>query len=148
MRSLILSLAICSLAGFTHPDGRGAFAPDLNVSTAAATGRTLTVNMLFDAKGMRFEPKNITISRGDVIKFVNVSGGPHNVAFDPSKIPAAGRAPLKAAMPNQTGQFIGPLVTAPNAAYTISFASVPAGTYPYFCSPHLGLGMTGVITIK
>src|SRR5258705_8386734 len=91
MRSLILSLAICSLAGFTHPDGRGAFAPDLNVSTAAATGRTLTVNMLFDGKGMRFEPKSITINRGDVIKFVNVSGGPHKVAFDPSKIPTAGR---------------------------------------------------------
>ena len=148
MRPLILSLAICSLVGFTRADGRAASALDPKVSTAPVTGRTVTVNMLFDSKGMRYEPKNIAINRGDVIKFVNVSGGPHNVAFDPSKIPAAGRAPLRAAMPNQTGQFIGPFVTAPNAAYTISFANVPAGTYPYFCSPHLGLGMTGVITIK
>ena len=147
MRTLILSLAIFSLVGFTHADGRGALAPDRNVSTVAA-GQTLTVKMLFDAKGMRFEPKNITIKRGDVVRFVNVSGGPHNVAFDPSKIPAAGKDPLRAAMPNQTSQLTGPLVSAPNAAYTISFANVPAGTYPYFCSPHLGLGMIGVITIK
>jgi plastocyanin len=147
MRSLILSLTVFSLVGGTHPDRRGASAPDANVPTAT-TGQTLTVKMLFDAKGMRFEPKNIAINRGDVIRFVNVSGGPHNVAFDPSKIPAAGRAPLRAAMTGQTGQLTGPLVTAPNAAYTISFANVPAGTYPYFCTPHLGLGMTGVITIK
>lgn len=148
MRSLILSLAICSLVGFTRADGRGAFAPDPNGPTTPVTGRTVTVNMVFDWKGMRFEPKHITINRGDVIKFVNVSGDPHNVAFDPSTIPIAGRAPLKAAMPHQTSQFIGPFVTALNAAYTISFANVPAGSYPYFCSAHLGLGMTGVITIK
>jgi plastocyanin len=147
MRSLILSLAVFSLVGFARVDIRSASAPDAKLSTATK-GRTLTVKMLFDSKGMRFEPKYITINRGDVIKFVNVSGGPHNVAFDPSKIPVAGRAPLKAAMLNQTGQFIGPLVSAPNAAYTISFANVSAGTYPYYCSPHLGLGMTGVITIK
>ena len=148
MRSLILSLAICSLVGFTHADGRGALMPIPNVSTAA-TGRTLTVNMLFDAaKGMRFEPKNIAINRGDVIRFVNVSGGPHNVAFNPTKITAAGRAPLTAAMPNQTSPLTGPLMITPNAAYTISFANVPAGTYPYYCTPHLAMGMTGVITVK
>jgi len=140
MRSLILSVAVFSLVGFTRVDVRGASAPDANLSTATKS-RTLTVNM-------RYEPKNITINRGDVIRFVNVSGGPHNVAFDPSAIPAAGTGPLRAAMPNQTGQFTGPLVTAPNAAYTISFANVPTGTYPYYCTPHLGLGMTGVITIK
>jgi plastocyanin len=147
MRSLILSLAIFSLVGGTHADGRVAVARDANGS-AATTGRTMIVRMVGDAKGMRFEPKNITITRGDVIRFVNVSGGPHNVAFDAAKIPAAAKSSLSAAMPNQISPLVGALVTAPNAAYTISFTNVPAGTYPYFCTPHLVLGMTGVITIK
>jgi len=147
MRSLILSLAICSLVVDTRAEGRGAVAPDTNVSTAT-TGRTMIVNMIGDTKGMRFEPRNITINRGDVIRFVNVSGGPHNVAFDPAKIPAAVKGPLSAAMPNQLSELTGPFVTTPNAAYTISFANIPAGTYPYLCTPHVALGMTGVITVK
>jgi plastocyanin len=148
MRSLILSIALCTLAGFTRADGWGGSAPHSNFSIPQPAARTVTVNMLFDGTEMRFEPKNIAINRGDVIKFMNVSGAPHNVAFDPSKVPVAGRAPLRAAMANQTSQLTGPLLTAPNAAYTISFANVPAGSYPYFCSPHVGLGMTGVITIR
>jgi plastocyanin len=40
----------------------------------------------------RFEPANLTIRSGDRIRFTTISGGPHNVAFDPEKIPdAAGR---------------------------------------------------------
>lgn len=147
MRSLIIPLAICTLVADTRFESRGASAPAATVSTAT-TGRTLIVNMLGDAKGMRFEPKNITINRGDVIRFVNVSGGPHNVAFDPAKVPAAAKGPLSAAMPSQLSELTGPFVTAPNAAYMMSFANVPAGTYPYLCTPHLALGMTGVITIK
>ena len=147
MRSLILSLAICAFLGGTHAEGRGASMPDADVSRAT-TGRTLIVNMLGDAKCMRFEPNNITINRGDVIRFVNVSGGPHNVAFDPATIPAAAKGPLSAAMPNQLGNLMGPFVTAPNGAYTISFANIPAGTYPYNCTPHIALGMTGIITVK
>src|SRR5437868_10608456 len=58
------------------------------VAMAPITGATKTVNMVGDAKGYRFEPANITVKQGDGIKFVVVSGGPHNVAFDPATIPA------------------------------------------------------------
>src|SRR5207253_4620684 len=57
------------------------------VAMAPITGTTKTVNMVGDAKGYRFEPANITVKQGDGIKFVVVSGGPHNVAFDPATIP-------------------------------------------------------------
>jgi plastocyanin len=40
------------------------------------------------------------------------------------------------------------LISAPNGTYTISFANVPAGSYPFFCTPHLAMGMTGTITVK
>jgi len=32
--------------------------------------------------------------------------------------------------------------------YTISFAGVKPGTYPYFCMPDSGAGMKGAITVE
>jgi len=84
---------------------------------------------------MRYVPSDIVINSGDAIKFVNVSGGPHNIAFDPAAIPAAAQAPLAAAMPYQLAPLMGQLIAAPNDAYTITFTDVPAGKYPFFCSP-------------
>ena len=51
-------------------------------------GLLCEVKMVGDAKGYRFEPANITVKSGDGIKFTVVSGGPHNVAFDPATTPA------------------------------------------------------------
>ena len=58
------------------------------------------------------------------------------------------QAPLTANMPGQTMPLTGPLLLTPNQTYTISFANVPAGTYKYYCTPHLALGMKGVITVQ
>src|SRR3979409_2541466 len=57
----------------TTTSGAGTMAP--------ITGKTHEVKMVGDAKGYRFEPANITVKQGDGIKFVVVTGGPHNVAF-------------------------------------------------------------------
>ena len=46
------------------------------------------------------------------------------------------------------GKMAGPLVTEPNGTYTISFAGITAGKYPYVCTPHEALGMKGVITVQ
>src|SRR3982751_3211223 len=56
------------------------------VAPIAATGDTVTIKMLQDDKGYRFDPANITIKSGQPVKFVMISGGPHNVAFDPATI--------------------------------------------------------------
>src|SRR5262245_54672142 len=50
---------------------------------APITGTTHEVHMVGDDKGYRFEPATLTIKAGDGIKFINISGGPHNVTFDP-----------------------------------------------------------------
>ncbi|MGH7710810.1 MAG: plastocyanin/azurin family copper-binding protein, partial [Gemmatimonadaceae bacterium] len=86
---------------------------------APITGTTHEVRMVGDAQGYRFEPNAITIKAGDGIKFLNVSGGPHNVAADPSKLPADVAAQLSANMPNQMSPFNGPLLMNANEAYTI-----------------------------
>jgi plastocyanin len=31
---------------------------------------------------------------------------------------------------------------------TVSFANIKPGQYPYHCTPHLALGMKGVITVQ
>ena len=115
---------------------------------APITGKTVEVKMVGDEKGYRFEPADITVKQGDGIKFVMVSGGPHNAAFDPATVPAAAKAQLSANMPNQMSELSGPLLLNPNEAYTISFANVPPGQYPYHCTPHIAMNMKGTITVQ
>ena len=105
-------------------------------------------------RGIRFDPASLTIKVGDAVKYTNVSGGPHNVAFNTE--PDAAKAQLDANMPATTaagagpklGQMSSPLLIAPNDTYTISFAGVPPGAYDFNCTPHLALGMKGSLTIQ
>src|SRR4051812_49452866 len=71
------------------PGGTGASAPG-GVAKVAATGQTVDVKMVGDDKGYRFEPADIKIKSGDAVRFTMVSGGPHNVSFDPATITDAG----------------------------------------------------------
>jgi len=140
-----------STAAAAAAPAAGAAAPAAGSAAAApATGKTIEVKMVGDAKGYRFEPANITVKAGDAIKFTNVSGGPHNVGFDPAKVPANVQTQLGANMPgdHSLGALESPLLVQPNETYTISFAKVPAGTYDFHCTPHLALGMKGVITVQ
>jgi len=119
------------------------------VAMAPITGTTKTVNMVGDAKGYRFEPANFTIKQGDGVKFVVVSMGPHNVAFDPATIPADQKAQLDANMgTDKMGELSSNMKMNPGDAITISFAKIKPGQYPYHCVPHLALNMKGVITVQ
>ena len=119
------------------------------VAMAPVTGTTKTVNMVGDAKGYRFEPANITVKQGDAIKFVVVSGGPHNVAFDPATIPADVRPQLDANMgTDKMGELSSNMKMNAGEAVTVSFAKIKPGQYPYHCVPHLALNMKGVITVQ
>src|SRR5207247_10803815 len=42
-----------------------------------------------------FEPNKLSIKAGTTVRFINVSGGPHNIAFYADSIPKAGAAVLK-----------------------------------------------------
>ena len=118
-------------------------------SAAPITGKTHTVNMVGDAKGYRFEPANITVKQGDGIKFVVLSGGPHNVAFDPATIPADVKPQLDANMgSDKMGELSSALKTNNGESVTISLGNIKPGQYPYHCTPHLALGMKGVITVQ
>lgn len=125
-----------------------AAAPAGAVTAAPITGTTHEVKMIGDQKSYRFEPADITVAPGDGIRFVLVSGGPHNVAFDPAKVPAAAKAQLNANIPEKLGELSSAMKINAKESITISFGNVPAGTYEFFCTPHLAMGMKGKITVK
>jgi plastocyanin len=126
------------------------------VPPAPITGKTYDVKMIGDEKGYRFEPATLTVKVGDGIKFTNVTGGPHNLAFNTVPGDTANKTQLDANMPAQTGAgpgskigwLSGPLLTAPNDTYTVSFAGLKPGKYGFNCTPHLALGMKGEVTVQ
>jgi plastocyanin len=116
---------------------------------APITGTTHEVKMIGDAKGYRFEPANFTVKQGDGVKFVVVTGGPHNVAFDPATIPADVKGQLDANMgTDKMGELSSNMKMNAGDAITVSFGNIKPGQYPYHCVPHLALNMKGVITVQ
>ena len=63
------------------------------------------MKMIGDATGYKFVPADITVKQGDAVKFVMVSGGPHNVAFQ-NVTDAAAKAQIDA---NMSGAKMGEL---------------------------------------
>lgn len=115
----------------------------------AATGATIDVNMELVGSTYKYDPATITAKAGDVIRFHNKSGGPHNVAFDASTIPSGSSAAVDAALgPTKMAPLMGPLETETDAIFTFPTAGLPAGTYNFHCTPHVALGMKGVLTVN
>jgi plastocyanin len=114
----------------------------------AATGKTHDVNMVLDGSKYKYDPDNLTIQSGDVVRYHNKSGGPHNVSFWPDSVPKGAADVLTKNMPDQMAPLQGPLLTEPDAVYEVSFAGAPKGDYHIYCLPHLALGMRGKVTIK
>jgi plastocyanin len=129
------------------PD-QAAPAPAGGEAAPAGGGTTHDVNMVLEGSTYKYVPDQLTIKSGDVVRFHNVSGGPHNVSFWADSIPSGAADALKAGMPDQMAPLEGSLLTEPNAAYSVSFAKAPAGEYKFYCLPHLALGMKGKLTVQ
>jgi plastocyanin len=123
-------------------------APAAGDAAPAAGGTTHDVNMVLEGSSYKYVPDQLTIKSGDVVRFHNVSGGPHNVSFWADSIPGGAADALKAGMPDQMAPLEGSLLTEVNAVYTVNFAKAPAGEYKYYCLPHLALGMKGKLTVQ
>lgn len=123
-------------------------APAAGDAAPAGGGTTHDVNMVLEGSSYKYVPDQLTIKSGDVVRFHNVSGGPHNVSFWADSIPAGAAEALKAGMPDQMAPLEGSLLTEPNAVYTVNFANAPAGEYKFYCLPHLALGMKAKLTVQ
>lgn len=126
--------------------------PPAGATAPAATGATHDVDMVMEGTTYKFVPAELTIKVGDAVRFHNKTGGPHNVSFYADSIPAKAADPLNAGMPDtpaaKMAPLEGPLLTDPDASYTVTFAGVPTGEYKFFCLPHTAFGMKGKITVQ
>ena len=119
------------------------------IAFAPATGTVHEVRMLGDDKGYRFEPANLTIKSGDAVKFIAISGFPHNVAFSATGLAADVKAQLDANFGTERmAELTSNMYMTEGQNATISFANIPAGKYEFNCTPHLAMGMKGVITVQ
>ena len=117
--------------------------------TAEPAGAVVEVKMTGNGTSQAsFEPNKLTIKTGTTVRFINVSGGPHNVAFYGDSVAKGGADALKKGMPNPMGDLTGPFLTQPNEKYDVSFAGAPAGVYKGYCMPHVALGMHITITVQ
>ena len=117
------------------------------VKAPAPAGRTVRVEMRQQGTRYVFQPAGLRIQPGDIVEFVNVSGGPHNVQFYPNRIPAGARDGLNRAMAQRMGDLASPFLTQPNQTYRVNFTGALQGTYDFYCMPHQAMGMKGTIIV-
>ena len=51
-------------------------------------------------------------------------------------------------MPKTMAPLTGAILMSANETYEVSFEGVPTGTYRYLCTPHLALGMKGIVRVE
>ena len=98
--------------------------------------KIVVVQMLTDEQGdNRFEPKEIEVHRGDVVRFT-LKTGVHNVNFlaDSNRVKTG--LPGASALLQLPGQTIDLKVT------------LPEGKYYFQCDPHAALGMKGRLEVE
>jgi plastocyanin len=99
------------------------------VAVNPAAAETVEVKMGTDGGMLGFQPKEITISPGDTVKWVNNKLAPHNAVFEGS-----------------TALSHKGLVFAPGESFESTFNE--PGEYTYYCEPHRGAGMIGKVIVK
>jgi plastocyanin len=117
-----LSLALCLMV---------LVAGTLLLAVAPAAADTVTVKMGADNGMLAFDPANVTIKKGDTIKWVNNKLPPHNIMFEDASMSEKSHDAM---------------LFSPGESYEVTFDT--AGTFSYYCAPHRGAGMAGKVTVQ
>jgi plastocyanin len=123
--------------------------PAAGAGTAALTapapgqGAVHIVRLLARGDQYAFEPAEVRIRPGDVVRFVQTDHQPEAVAFDAAAAPAAGAEYLA-----RKGLIRGPLLTEPGVFFDVPFVDVPPGEYPFHSVPHGRQGMQGRVVVE
>jgi len=89
-------------------------------------------NHIVRMQNTRFVPRDITISVGDSITWTNLDLTGHDSVSGTNGVPS--------------GRWATPLFGRGGAA-TVTFTNIPAGSYGYYCTPHVFVGMVGSVTV-
>jgi manganese oxidase len=123
--SLLTAAAGCARDGKAAVDGEA---------------RVVEVRMMDEGGVMKFEPANIDVRRGDVVKFVLDGTMPHNVQFVRNTAPAN----------VEIGDYwVGPFLSKPGEVYEIAIDDrFIDGAYDFVCAPHVAMNMTGTLNVR
>ncbi len=143
---ILASLVVLGVASL-NAQARPAAAPAASAARPVQ-GNIVRVRMMQTGTRYHFEPATVNVKQGDIVEFVNVSGFPHNIGFEATKVPAGAADILNRNMPNRISSLVGPMMTAANQAYRVSFAGAPVGAYSFYCLPHKAMGMVGTINVQ
>ena len=113
-------------------------ASDAMAQVAVMGQRTVIVKMVDQSTAQwRFEPEEVTVKRGDIIRFVLEDVVPHNVEFkDVPKGTKLGDARM------------GPFLMTKGQTYDVIIdGRFAEGTHEYVCTPHAAMGMKGTIVV-
>ena len=113
-------------------------APGAATTTILGRPQTHTV-MVGEGGALVFTPATLTIHAGDTVRWVWGSPG-HSVVSGTN-----GNADNRFCSPSDSG-CANPPLSNQGATYEHTFGHV--GTFPYYCSVHFFLGMTGTITVQ
>jgi plastocyanin len=103
----------------------------------AAHAAPATVKMGSDTGQLVFVPDEVSVKVGESVTWVGNVGMPHNVVFDEENVPdGADLASLN--HEDQVGDVGG----------KVSSKFTKAGAYQYYCEPHRGAGMNGVVNVE
>ena len=129
-------------ADTSAPAGQGGAGASASKAGAAgeltpdAGRKVVTVQMITDDQGNRFEPAEVEVHPGDVIRYT-LQAGVHNVHFVADSIKSAQGLPTE---PSDMAQL-------PGQTIDVKVAWAP-GKYFYQCDPHAMLGMVGRVEVE
>lgn len=112
--------------GTTIPEGAVMEDGTIDDSTPAATMKEITVSN----SGMTFNPKTLSVKRGDRVKITfNNTGGTHDLRIDSYNV--------------------GTKVIQAGQSESFEFVADKAGSFEYYCSVgnHRAMGMKGTLTV-
>ena len=104
--------------------------------TPDAGRQVVVVKMISDGASNRFEPANVEVHRGDVIRYT-LESGVHNVHFVADSTPGAQGLPAAAS----------DFLQLPGQTYDVK-VTWKEGKYYYQCDPHAALGMVGRVEVE
>jgi plastocyanin len=138
LNTVIMSDNMCTRrAAMARAAGLAAGMALATVNAPGFAAETKMVKMGSDSGQLVFVPDEIKVCKGDSVTWTNNKGGPHNVVFDEEAIPD-GVSAESISMDDQLGD--------EGATYTKKFDT--AGEYKYFCEPHRGAGMNGLLIVS
>jgi plastocyanin len=116
--------------------GMAVLAASAGLLVAASSANAATVKMGGDGGELQFVPSSLTVAAGETVTFVNNAGFPHNLIFDEDNVPSG----VNAEKLSREDYLNGP-------GEKVEVKLVEKGRYEFYCEPHQGAGMKGVITV-